>query len=178
MAGLDWLVSVGWNVAHGPDIALGMLGSERDNFGEVVLQSRPRATFDAFNLGLPITVLDGAFRKVIRPGDAMVQARNRVLHQMLVNGVTVEYSDNRGAVQGGQTRIIDFDDPVSNDLLAVNQFTATENNNTCRLDIVLFINGLPLVVIELYNPTDEDTTIWRAWKQLQTCNANCRRFSP
>ena len=79
----------------------------------------------------------------------MDQARNRVFHQMLVDGVTVEYSDNRGAVQGGPTRIINFDDPVSNDLLAANQFTVTENNNTCRLGIVLFINGLPLVVIEL-----------------------------
>ena len=104
--------------------------------------------------GLPITLLDDAFRKVIRPRGAMVQTRNRVFHRRLVDGVTVDYGDNKGAVRGGQTRIIDFDDPVSNDLVAVKQFTVTDNNNTRRLEIVLFVNDLPLVVIELKNPTD------------------------
>ena len=74
-------------------------------------------------------------------------------------------------MRGDQARVIDFDDPGNNDWLAVNQFTVTENRNTRRPDVVLFLNGLPLGVIELKNPADEDATIWTAWQQLQTYRA-------
>ena len=90
---------------------------------------------------------------------------------MLVDGVTVEHRANDGAVRGAQARVVDFDNPGSNDWLAVNQFTVTENRNTRRPDVVLFVNGLPLGVIELKNPADEDATIWTAWQQLQTYKA-------
>ena len=87
---------------------------------------------------------------------------------MLVNGVEIEYREAGGRVRGDLVRVIDFDVPANNDLLAVNQFTVTENRNTRRPDVVLFVNGLPLGVMELKNPTDEDATIWSAWQQLQT----------
>ena len=87
---------------------------------------------------------------------------------MLVNGVTVEYRSDDGAIRGAQARVIDFDNADANDLLAVNQFTVTENQNTRRADIVLFVSGLPLGVIELKNPADPDAGIWDAWNQLQT----------
>ena len=87
---------------------------------------------------------------------------------MLVNGVEIEYRETGGAVRGYLVRALDFDEPANNDWLAVNQFTVTENRNTRRPDIVLFVNGLPLGVIELKNPADEDATIWTAWQQLQT----------
>ena len=87
---------------------------------------------------------------------------------MLVDGVTVEYRHAEGTVRGAQARVIDFDDPESNDWLAVNQFTVTENKRERRPDVVLFINGLPLALIELKNPADEDATVWSAWQQLQT----------
>ena len=87
---------------------------------------------------------------------------------MLVNGVEVEYREAEGRVRGEQVRVIDFDDPANNDWLAVNQFTVTEDRNTRRPDVVLFVNGLPLGVIELKNPADEDATIWTAWQQIQT----------
>ena len=90
---------------------------------------------------------------------------------MLVEGVTVEYRTSDGGISGSQVKVIDFDDPNANDWLAVNQFTVTENRNTRRSDVVLFVNGLPLSVIEVKNPADEDATIWTAWQQLQTYKA-------
>ena len=90
---------------------------------------------------------------------------------MLVDGVTVEHRANDGAVRGAQARVVDFDNPGSNDWLAVNQCTVTENKNNRRPDVVLFVNGLPLGVVELKNPADEDATIWTAWQQLQTYKA-------
>ena len=90
---------------------------------------------------------------------------------MLVDGVTVEHKTGDGSIRGAQVRIIDFDNPANNGFLAVNQFTVAENRNTRRPDIVLFVNGLPLGVIELKNPADEDATIWTAWQQLQTYTA-------
>ena len=90
---------------------------------------------------------------------------------MLVNGVTVEYRDGDGSIRGAQMRVVDFDNPANNDWLAVNQFTVTENQSKRRPDVVLFVNGLPLGVIELKNPADEDATIWSAWQQLQTYKA-------
>ena len=84
---------------------------------------------------------------------------------------TWKYRDNDGSIRGDQARIIDFDNPGNNDWLAVNQFTVTENRNTRRPDVILFLNGLPLGVIELKNPADEDATIWTAWQQLQTYQA-------
>ena len=83
----------------------------------------------------------------------------------------MEHRAADGAIRGAQAKVIDFDDPANNDWLAVNQFTVTENRNTRRPDVVLFVNGLPLGVIELKNPSDEDATIWTAWQQLQTYKA-------
>ena len=120
------------------------------------------------NPSLPASALDDAFRKLTRPEGATLDARNRAFHRMLVDGVTVEHRDSEGRIRGAQVQVIDFNDPASNDWMAVNQFTVTENRNTRRPDVVLFVNGLPLGVIELKNPADEDATIWTAWQQLQT----------
>ena len=89
----------------------------------------------------------------------------------LINGVEIEYQDSEGRVRGDQVRVIDFDNPTNNDWLAVNQFTVTEDQNERRPDVILFVNGLPLGVIELKNPVDEDAIIWTAWHQLQTYKA-------
>ena len=167
-ASLAWLESVGWSVAHGPDIAPGTLGAERDDYGQVTLDRRLRDALARLNPSLPYEALDDAYRRLTRPEGATTEARNREFHRMLVNGVTVEYRADDGAISGAQARIIDFDDPANNDWLAVNQLTVTENRSTRRPDIVLFVNGLPLGIIELKNPTDEDATVWTAWQQLQT----------
>ena len=167
-AALDWLSGLGWLVAHGPDIAPGSPGAERDDYGEVVLERRLWDALAAINPSLPSSALDDACRRLTRPQGATLEARNRAFHRMLVNGVEIEYRDAEGRVRGDQVTVLDFDEPVNNDWLAVNQFTVTEDRNTRRPDVVLFVNGLPLGVIELKNPADEDATIWTAWQQLQT----------
>ena len=118
-----------------------------------------------------LTPLQDAFRKLTSPEGSTLEARNRTFHRMLVNGVGVEYRDSEGRIRGDQMQVIDFDNPANNDWLAVNQFTVTENRNNRRPDIVLFVNGLPLGIIELKSPTDEDATISTAWQQLQTYKA-------
>ena len=165
---LDWLATLGWQVAHGPDIAPDTPGAERDDYGQVVLEGRLRDALARLNPDLPISALEDGLRKQTHPEGATLEARNRAFHRMLVNGVTVEYRTNDGAIRGEQAQVVDFDNPDKNDWLAVNQFTVTENRNNRRPDVVLFLNGLPLGVIELKNPADEDTTIWTAWQQLQT----------
>ena len=168
---LDWLANVGWKVAHGPDIAPDTPDAERTDYGEVVLAQRLRDALAELNRHLPAEALGDAFRKLTRPEGATLEARNRAFHRMLVEGVTVEYRANAGAIRGAQVQVIDFDEPASNDWLAVNQFTVTENQHTRRPDVVLFVNGLPLGIIELKNPADEDATLWTAWQQLQTYKA-------
>jgi type I restriction enzyme R subunit len=170
-AALAWLGSLGWQVAHGPDIAPGMPMAERTDYREVVLAQRLRDALARINPGLPAEALEDAFRKLTRPEGADLVQRNRSLHRMLRDGVTVEYRTGDGAIRGAQARVLDFDDPANNDWLAVNQFTVTENGHTRRPDIVLFVNGLPLAVVELKNPADERATIWSAWQQLQTYQA-------
>ena len=120
------------------------------------------------NPDLPAAALDDALRKLTHPEGATLEVRNRNFHQMLIGGVNVEYRAGGGAIRGAQARIIDFDDPSANDWLAVNQFTVAENQNTRRSDIVLFLNGLPLGIIELKNLADEDADIWSGWRQFQT----------
>ena len=170
-AALDWLRDIGWQVVHGPDIAPDTPNSERSDYGQVVLERRLRDALGELNPGLPVEALDDAFRKLTRPEGATLEARNRAFHRMLVDGVTVEHRTDGGVIRGAQARIVDFDDPAANDWLAVNQFTVTENKNTRRPDVVLFVNGLPLGVVELKNPVDEDATVWTAWQQLQTYKA-------
>ena len=170
-AALAWLESLGWSIAHGPDIAPDTPGAERSDYGAVVLEPRLRDTLARLNPNLPTEALDDAFRKLTRPEGPTLEARNRAFHRMLVDGVTVEYRTDNGAVRGAQAQVIDFDTPINNDWLAVNQFTVVENKRERRPDVVLFVNGLPLGVIELKNPADEDATIWTAWQQLQTYKA-------
>ena len=170
-AALTWLYDLGWQIAHGPDIAPDSPGAERGDYEQVVLERRLRDALSRLNPSLPPAALDDALRKLTRPEGATLEARNRAFHRMLVNGVTVEYRNGGGAIRGEQAQVIDFDNPDNNDWLAVNQFTVTENRTTRRPDVVLFLNGLPLAVIELKNPADEDATIWTAWQQLQTYRA-------
>ena len=170
-AALDWLSALGWKVAHGPDIAPDTPNAERDDYAQVVLERRLRDALAELNPSLPASALDDALRRLTRPEGSTLEARNRAFHRMLGDGVTVEYRAGDGRISGAQVKVIDFDDPNANDWLAVNQFTVTENRNTRRPDVVLFVNGLPLGVIELKNPADEDATIWTAWQQLQTYKA-------
>jgi type I restriction enzyme R subunit len=165
---LEWLIGVGWSVANGAHIAPGEPAAERDNYGQVILAGRLRDALTRLNSTLPAAAIEDAFRKVTRPEGVEFLPRNRALHRLLVDGVTVEYRDKDGTVRGAQVRVIDFEDAKNNGWLAVNQFTVSENKHTRRPDVVLFVNGLPLGVIELKNAVAENATIWSAWQQLQT----------
>ena len=136
-----------------------------------MLEGRLRDALARLNPGLSTDALEDAFRRLTRPEGSTVEARNRAFHRMAVDGVTVEYRSDNGAIRGVQVQVIDFKDAANNDWLAVNQFTVVENKHERRPDIVLFVNGLPLGLIELKNPADEDATIWTAWQQLQTYKA-------
>ena len=170
-AALDWLEGLGWRTAHGPDIGPDGPDTERSDYSQGVLERRLREALADLNPGLPAEALDDAQRRLTSPEGSTLEARNRSFHRMLVDGVSVERRAEDGSIRGAQVRILDFDNPANNGFLAVNQFTVTENRDTRRPDIVLFINGLPLGVIELKNPVDEDATIWTAWQQLQTYTA-------
>ena len=168
---LDWLASLGWAVAHGPDIAPYTPAAERADYGAVVLGERLRSALACLNPDLPANALEDAYRRLTLPTGATLEARNRDFHRMVVAGVTVEYVDTVGRVRGAQVRVLDFDEPDANDWVAINQFTVVENRHNRRPDIVLFVNGLPLAVAELKNPVDEDATVWSAFQQLQTYKA-------
>jgi type I restriction enzyme R subunit len=170
-AALAWLERLGWTVKHGPEIAPGELAAERDDFGQVVLAQRLRDALARLNPTLPAEAIADAFRKLTRPEGPTLEARNRAVHRLLVDGVTVEYRTADGSIRGAQASVLDFDDPGNNDWLVVNQFTISEHQHTRRPDVVLFVNGLPLALIELKNAADEDATIWSAYQQLQTYQA-------
>lgn len=167
-AALAWLEGVGWQVRNGAEIAPGEPAAERDDYGQVVLAQRLRNALAKLNPTLPAEAQDDAFRKLTRPEGADLIVRNRELHRLLVDGVTVEYRAADGSIRGAQAQVIDFDDPAGNDWLAVNQFSVVEHKHSRRPDVLLFVNGLPLGVLELKNAAAENATIWSAFQQLQT----------
>jgi type I restriction enzyme, R subunit len=172
-ATLAWLEALGYAVRHGPDLAVGMLGAERSdpNYRDAILERRLRQALVRLNPDLPAEALEDAYRKLARADAPSLLERNRRAHRMLVDGVTVEYRRKDGSIAGAQATVIDFAKPDNNDWLAINQFTVAEGQHTRRPDVVLFVNGLPLAVIELKNPADENATIWSAYQQLQTYQA-------
>ncbi len=170
-AAIDWLQTLGYSYVHGGDIAPGESDAERSSYDEVILSGRLRAALARLNPDLPAEALEDAFRRLTRIDAPSLIERNRAVHRLLVNGVTVEYRRADGSIAGAQARVLDFDVPENNDWLAVNQFTVAEGQLVRRPDVVLFVNGLPLAVFELKNAADENATIWDAYNQLQTYQA-------
>ena len=140
---LDWLTDLGYTVLHGPDIAPDMPNAERSNYKEVVLTRRLQDAVTRLNPTIPTDAQEEAIRKVLNPDSPALVQNNRAFHQMLVDGIEVEYRQQDGTIRSGQVRLVDFDTPENNDWLAVNQFTVIEKSDR-RPDIVLFINGLPV----------------------------------
>jgi len=156
----------GYDVRFGPDLAEGA-GKERD-YNEVVLSARLRSAIDRINPNIPAGARDEAFKKVMRSAALTVIDNNEAFHRLLVDGVDVKFSIGDGKTRTDKVWLIDFTNPENNEFLAVNQFTVIENNTNKRPDIVIFINGLPLVVIELKNAADENADVSAAFRQLQT----------
>ena len=166
-AALDWFRTLGYDVVEGPDMPPGPQAL-RESYADTFFPSVVRGALARLNPNLPADALDDGYRKLTRPEGSTLEARNRAFHRMAVDGVTVEYRGDRGTIRGAPVRIFDFEQPLNNDWLVVNQFTVVESNHERRPDLMLFVNGLPLAVIELKNPTDEDATIRTAWQQLRT----------
>ena len=170
-ATLEWLAELGYAHGHGPDMAPGEPASERDSFSDVVLKGRLREVIHRLNPAIPEEAREEALRKVLRHETTSLIGNNRAFHHYLRDGVPVEYKRPDGSVAGDRVRLVDFADPAANDWLAVNQFTVIEGQHNRRPDVILFLNGLPLAVIELKNAADEEATIWSAFSQLQTYKA-------
>lgn len=140
--------------------------TERQNLSDVVLRGRLKSAIDKLNPDIPEEAREQALREVLNLPSQNLIENNEAFHQMLTDGVGVEYQKN-GDTVGDKVWLIDFENPLNNDLLVCNQFTVIENEKTKRPDVVLLVNGLPLVVIELKNPADENATVQKAFTQLQ-----------
>lgn len=148
-AALSWFRELGYATEQAPHLAPGEVASERNSFSDVVLVARLRTAIARLNPAIPIDAREDALRKLLRHEAPSLVGNNRAFHQMLRDGVTVEYRRDDGSIAGDHVRLIDFDNPDANDWLAVNQFTVIEGQNNRRPDIVVFVNGLPLGIIEL-----------------------------
>jgi len=168
-AALGWLGELGWDVAHGPDISPvdpQTPGTERASYRQVVLTGRLRGAIQRLNPHIPAAAQEDALRQVVAPNiPGQVQA-NRQFHRWLVEGVPVTFQKD-GETRGDLVRLVDFADPRKNDWLAVNQLSIQGPKKVRRPDVILYLNGLPIVVFELKNPADEHADIWAALHQLQ-----------
>jgi len=166
-AALELFSGLGYTILHGPEIAPGELFEERTSYGDVVLVARLRQALARVNPKVPADAIEEAIRKSLSTESPSLVENNRRFHRFLTDGVNVEYRTKERIVYD-QVRVFDFDEPANNDWLAVNQFTVIEDKNNRRPDIVIFVNGLPLGVIELKNLADENATLRDAFNQLQT----------
>ncbi|MFV1922210.1 MAG: type I restriction endonuclease subunit R [Methylotenera sp.] len=164
---IERLQALGFSYVYAPDIAPDSLNPERTSFADVVLTNRLRNTVARINPTLPTAALDEAIKTIQRISSPELLANNEAFHRLLTEGVNVSYQKD-GNTRGDLVWLVDFANPENNEFLVVNQFTIIENNLNKRPDLILFVNGLPLVVIELKNAADENTTINSAFKQLET----------
>ncbi|RQQ36274.1 type I restriction endonuclease subunit R [Burkholderia stagnalis] len=167
---LEWLAALGWQTAHGPDISppdAKTPGTERDTYRDVALRHRLAAAIAKLNPHIPPVARDDALRHVLNLNVPGLVNANRQLYRWLVDGVPVEFQKD-GETRGDRVRLVDFADITANDWLAVNQLAIQGPKQLRRPDVVLYLNGLPIVVVELKNPGDENADIWAAWNQLQT----------
>lgn len=164
---LDMLKELGYGIVYGPDISEGGVADER-KAGEVVLASRLREALRSINRGIPEAALDEAIKKVLRTESQDSVENNQSFHRLVTNGVNVQYKRADGGVKDDVVWLFDFKNVGNNEFLAVNQFTIKEEHHERRPDIVLFVNGLPVVIVELKNTADENATLEGAYKQLGT----------
>ena len=150
---IEELQSLGYTYVAGVDLALDAPNPERNSYGEVLLIGRLRSALSKLNPTIPIDVIQGAARKLSWIATSNLLADNEEFHRMLVDGVPVEYRKG-GDIKGDYVRVVDFENPLNNEFLVVNQFTIVQNNNNKRPDVLLFVNGIPLVIFELKNPAD------------------------
>lgn len=170
---LEWLEELGYSIAFGPDIAPDGESPERELYKDVVLVGRLRTAVARINPSIPLDAQEDAIKKVISVAYSSpnLLVANHAFHQLLSLGVDVEYNRPDGTLAGDKVYLVDVKSLDENDWLAVNQYTIIENNHNRRPDVVVFVNGLPIAVFELKNPTDVNATISGAFNQIQTYKA-------
>jgi len=164
---IERLETLGYSYLYGPDIAPDCDNPERDSFEDVLFLARLETAIARLNPQVPPAARVDALRQLQRLNAPDLIVNNEAFHRMLTEGIKVTYQDG-GAPRGDLVWLVDFDHPDNNEWLVVNQFTVIENGINKRPDVILFVNGLPLVVIELKNASDENATILSAFKQIQT----------
>ena len=167
---LSWFRGQGYAYAYGPDIAVDGEAPERNSYREVVLPLRLMAALARLNPAIPLPALEEVRYRVQKPGQLSTLANNRQFHEWLIDGVPVEYV-REGRKQGDRVKLVDFSDADANEFLVVNQYTIQGSKQPRRPDLLVFLNGIPLAVIELKTPADEQADIWAAYQQLQTYKA-------
>ncbi len=167
---LSWLVEVGYTHLSGYDIAPDGPAPARDSFRQVLLPQRLRGAIARLNPHIPLAAREDAFKQVQDLGTPVLLSANRHFHRLLVGGVPVQYQQD-GETRGDFVRLVDWGNAAANEWLAVNQFSLKGLHHTRRPDIMLFLNGLPVVLLELKNPADENASIWKAYEQIQTYKA-------
>lgn len=167
-AAIEILEELGYGHIFAPEISFDGTYPERKDYREVILEQRVRDALYRINHDLPSEALDEAYRQIITFNSPMLEENNRYFHKLLVEGIEVSYKDN-GEIRSKRAYIVDFDDKdgSNNEFLVVNQFTIIENENR-RPDLIIFVNGIPLVVIELKSTSDENVGIEEAYNQIQT----------
>ena len=164
---IDWFRELGYDYLHAHDIAPDSDTPERVSYQDVLLSHRLRNGLTRLNPTLPQTAIDEAMHLLQKPQHATLIQNNRAFHKMVLRGIPVELKGEEGS-RGDVVKIMDFQNIHANDFLVVNQFTVTGTKGNRRPDLVVFVNGLPLAVIELKNPADEHADIFKAYNQLQT----------
>ncbi|MGB2924372.1 MAG: type I restriction endonuclease, partial [Limnothrix sp.] len=164
---LELLENLGYRYILGYDIQPEGKAQERESFGDVVLSQRLQTAVSKINPDIPYEAQQQAIREVLNISSPELITNNEKFHRYLTEGITVEYQKD-GDTRGKPISLIDWQHPENNEFLAINQFTISEDNHTRRPDIILFVNGLPLVVIELKNAADQKADTYAAFSQLQT----------
>ena len=165
---IQWFQDTGWNYANGADLAPEGATPERADFRTVVLKGRLAAAVRQLNPKLPPAAVEEAVHVVTTPAETSLPRNNRAFYRLLMDGVKVEFTNAQGEKETDHAQLIDFQNPAKNDFLVVNQFTVTGTKKPRRPDLVAFVNGLPLGIIELKNPAHTNADVWKAYQQLQT----------
>lgn len=163
---IEQLEALGYKYLYGPDIAFDGIKPERESYQDVLLKERIKSAIDRINPLVPEQAREQALKDVLRIATPDLLHTNEDFHTFLTNGIPVEYRTNEGE-RGDKVWLIDYNDISKNEFIVCNQFTVIEDNQNKRPDVILFINGIPLVVIELKNPADEKATVKKAFTQLQ-----------
>ena len=167
---IEVLKTLGWQYVHGLAIAPGAENAERESFEQIILTQRLRKAVARLNIDIPADAQEQAVQKVLRIYSPDMLHNNETFHQFLVEKVKIPYQQD-GYERSYEVTLIDFSTPSNNEFLVVNQYMIIENNQNKRPDILLFVNGIPTVLIELKNAADENATIKKAFDQIQTYKA-------